>query len=84
MTRNFFTAAVALLGCLIGPVHAEDITAGSLKISTAWTRATPKVVIGGGYLTITNTGAASDRLVGGLSDVCTHFEVHEMGMTTAS
>jgi len=81
MTRNFFTAAVVLLGCLIGLVHAEEITAGSLKISAAWARATPKgASVGGGYLTITNIGAAPDRLVGGSSDVCTHFEVHEMGM----
>ena len=81
MTRIFFTVAVVLLGCLIGPVHGEDITAGSLKISAAWARATPKgASVGGGYLTITNTGATPDRLVGGSSDVCTHFEVHEMGM----
>ena len=81
MTRSFFAAAVVLLGCLIGPVHSEDITAGSLKISAAWARATPKgASVGGGYLTITNTGATPDRLVGGSSDVCTHFEVHEMDM----
>lgn len=81
MTRSFFAAAVVLLGCLIGPVHSDDTTAGSLKISAAWARATPKgASVGGGYLTITNTGATPDRLVGGSSDVCTHFEVHEMDM----
>ncbi len=63
------------------PVAAEEITAGNLKISAAWVRATPKgAPVGGGYLTITNTGTTPDRLVGGSSDVSNTFEVHEMSM----
>ena len=36
--------------------------------------------MGGGYFTITNTGNAADRLVGGTSDVSNRFEIHEMSM----
>jgi copper(I)-binding protein len=54
---------------------------GSLKLTAAWARATPKgATVGGGYFTITNTGNAADRLVGGTSDVSNRFEIHEMSM----
>ena len=63
------------------PAQAEDITAGSLKISAPWARATPKgASVGGGYMKIINTGDAPDRLVGGASDVSDRFEIHEMSM----
>ena len=71
----------AALACLAMPAEAADVTVGSLTISSAWTRATPKgAPVGGGYLTITNNGAAADRLVGGISDVSDRFEIHEMTM----
>jgi periplasmic copper chaperone A len=74
--------AAALLGTWLAmPVHAEDVMAGSLKISAPWARATPKgASVGGGYMTITNTGAAPDRLIGGTTAVSGSFEVHEMTM----
>ena len=63
------------------PAQADDVTAGSVKISAPWTRATPKgAAVGAGYMTITNTGSAPDRLVGGASDVSGRFEIHEMSM----
>jgi len=81
MTRIPFMAAAILAASLTIPAQAEDITAGSLKISAPWARATPKgASIGGGYMKITNTGSAPDRLVGGASDVSSRFEVHEMSM----
>lgn len=62
--------------------YAEDFTVvGRLKISAAWVRATPRgAPVGGGYLTITNTGNAPDRLIGGSSDAATRFEIHDMSM----
>ena len=55
--------------------------AGPLKIEGAWTRATPNgAKVAGGYLRITNTGAAPDRLVSGSSNASDKFEVHEMSM----
>ena len=74
-------AAAILAASLSIPAQAEDVTVGSLKISASWARATPKgASIGGGYMKITNTGGAPDRLVGGASDVSSRFEVHEMSM----
>ena len=81
MIRKAFTVAAFLAAWADVPAQAEDVTVGSLKISTAWARATPKgASIGGGYMKITNSGAAPDRLVGGSIDAANRFEVHEMSM----
>src|ERR1700681_1898588 len=81
MIRKAFTVAAFLAAWADVPAQAEDVTVGSLKISTAWARATPKgASIGGGYMKITNSGAAPDRLVGGSTDAANRFEVHEMSM----
>ena len=75
-----FVAAVIAAWAAMS-AQAEDVTAGSLKISAPWARATPKgASIGGGYMKITNTGAAPDRLIGGSTDVANRFELHEMKM----
>jgi copper(I)-binding protein len=76
-----FIIATIALGLLALPAQAGDVTAGALKISAAWARATPKgASVGGGYLTISNTGAASDRLIGGSTAIADNFEIHEMKM----
>lgn len=63
------------------PACAQEVKAGDLVITQAWTRATPNgAKIGGGYLTIENKGSAPDRLVGGSTDAAAKLEVHEMGM----
>jgi len=81
MTRIAFIVAAVLAVGVVLPAHAEDVTAGSLKISAPWTRATPKgASVGGGYLKIANTGTTPDRLTGGSTDVAGRFEVHEMSM----
>src|ERR1700752_641111 len=73
---------IALLAALFGaPASAEDIKAGDLVITQAWSRATPGgAKIGSGYLTIENKGAAPDRLTGVSADVAGKVEVHEMAM----
>ena len=54
---------------------------GKLVITAPWARATPKgAPVGGGYLTITNTGSEPDRLIGGSFPGAARFEVHEMTM----
>jgi len=79
MTRFAFIAALAVFTA--GPVQAQDITAGNLKISAPWVRATPKgASVGGGYMTIANSGSAGDRLVGGTSDVSSRLEIHTMSV----
>ena len=61
---------------------ADEIMAGDLVISQAWSRATPSgAKAGAGYLTITNKGSAPDRLIGGSSDVAGKVEIHEMTMS---
>ena len=81
MTRTAFLIAAVLAAWAVMPAQAADVTAGSLKISAPWARATPKgASVGGGYMTITNSGTAPDRLIGGSADVAGSFEVHEMKM----
>src|SRR6201982_2320723 len=63
------------------PARAEDIKAGDLVISQAWSRATPGgAKIAGGYLTIENKGSTPDRLGGGAGEVAAKIELHEMAM----
>lgn len=60
---------------------ASEYTVGKIKVSTPWTRATPKgAPVGGGYLSITNTGTEPDRLIGGTFPNAAKVEVHEMSM----
>ena len=74
-----FTALFAAL--LAAPARAEEVKAGDLVITQAWSRATPGgAKIGGGYLTIENKGKTPDRLIGGSADVAGRIEVHEMTM----
>jgi copper(I)-binding protein len=73
---------LTLFACsLAAPVRAQEVRAGDLVITQAWTRATPGGArIGGGYVTIENKGSAPDRLIGGSADVAGKVEVHEMAM----
>jgi hypothetical protein len=76
-------ACAIMLGCLPSPsARAEEVKAGDLVITQAWSRATPGgAKIGGGYLTIENKGSAPDRLVGGSADIAEKVQVHEMAMS---
>src|SRR5271155_600977 len=66
---------------LTAPIRAEEVRAGDLVITQAWSRATPGgAKIGGGYLTIENKGATPDRLIGGSADVAAKVQLHEMTM----
>ena len=78
--RTFAFAALAAT-LFAAPAHTEDVKAGDLVITQAWSRATPGgAKIAGGYLTIANKGAAADRLIGGSADVAGKLEIHEMTM----
>jgi periplasmic copper chaperone A len=80
MSRTIaFAAAITTL--LSAPLHAEDVKAGDLLISQAWSRQTPSgAKVAGAYLTIENKGTTADRLVSGSTDVAGRFEIHEMAM----
>ena len=72
--------ACVMLSCLfVAPALAEEIKAGGLVISQAWSRATPGgAKVAGGYLTIENKGTVADRLIGGSADIADKVQVHEM------
>src|SRR6266581_2992802 len=86
LTSASITRAIAcatmLAYFLAAPVLAEEVKAGDLVITQAWSRATPGgAKIAGGYLTIQNKGSAADRLIGGSADVADKVQVHEMATT---
>ena len=57
ITRQL-AAGAFLAALLLAPAHAEEVKAGDLVITQAWSRATPGgAKIGGGYLTIENKGS---------------------------
>jgi periplasmic copper chaperone A len=67
-----------LLGLAVATAHARDYKAGSLDIADPWSRATPQgASVAAGYMKITNTGATSDRLISGSSDVASRVEIQE-------
>jgi periplasmic copper chaperone A len=78
---QFSASSLLAFALFATPLRAEEIKAGDLVITQAWSRATPGgAKIGGGYLTIENKGSAADRLVGGSADVADKVQVHEMAM----
>jgi len=84
--RSMSVARAAVCAFLIAifpaaALRADEVKAGDLVISQAWSRATPGgAKIGGGYLTIENKGSTPDRLIGGSADIAGKIEVHEMAM----
>ncbi len=57
------------------------VTLGALEITGGFTRATlPNAPVGGGFLTITNTGAEADRLVSASAAIAKETQIHEMAM----
>src|SRR5260370_3692751 len=61
-------ACATVLSCfLAAPALAQEVKAGDLVITQAWSRATPGgAKVAGGHLTIENKGSAPDRPIGGL------------------
>lgn len=62
---------------------AHEFEAGPLVIDHPWARATvPAAKVGGGYLTVVNSGAEPDRLVSASvgPEVAERVEIHEMSM----
>src|SRR3712207_2777024 len=79
MQRSYIAAAAIAVTTLVCayPGAAHDYTLGSLQIAHPWARATPAgATVGAGYMTITNTGTQTDRLVGGSAAGASRIEVH--------
>ena len=76
---QFLASVLLVFSLFAAPASAEEVKAGDLVITQAWSRATPGgAKVGGGYLTIENKGSAPDRLIGGSADVADKVQVHEM------
>ncbi len=59
----------------------ETVKLGDLELSGSFTKAMPPAAkAGGGFVTITNNGSESDRLVSAASDVANMVQLHEMRM----
>lgn len=81
LTRRVLGAAVSALLLAAPSARADDVKAGDLVITQAWTRATPGgAKTGGGFLSIENKGSSPDKLVGVSADAAGKVEVHEMAM----
>jgi copper(I)-binding protein len=76
-TAIFVFVATCVLMVTDAPAHEYKV--GAIDIGHPWSRPTPKDAnIAGGYLTITNKGKTTDRLIGGSSPVASQIEVHEI------
>lgn len=80
MKLSYSLAAAALL-LSAGFATAHEFKAGPLKIGHPWSRATPAgAKVGGGYLSIENTGTTVDRLVSVSVPFAGRSEIHEMAV----
>ncbi len=80
---RLFRAALAATLLLAAPAFAHNgvVHLGPINISAPFTRATlPNAPVGGGYLTIENTGTEDDRLVSVASPVAGETQIHDMAM----
>jgi copper(I)-binding protein len=75
-------AAAALYPALVSPAAAAgDYDVGSIHISQPWSRATPKgAAAGAGYMTLTNKGAAPERVNCVSDDASAQCQIHSMTM----
>jgi copper(I)-binding protein len=76
-------AALAATVLLVVPAFAHNGVThlGDINISLPFTRATlPNAPVGGGFLTIENTGTEPDRLISATSAVAADTQIHEMAM----
>jgi copper(I)-binding protein len=76
LARGLLTSAVLVVGSIL----AAPLAAGQHATPTASPMASPAPMSGtaAAFMTITNSGAEADRLLGGSTDVAQVVEVHEM------
>lgn len=80
--RSALPRALSLFALLLAtPGLAHEYEAGAIAIGHPWSRATPPGArTGAGYLTLTNNGAAADRLVSASSPAAPNVEIHSMSV----
>ena len=71
--------AIAAISCGTASAQVAEYQVGKIKIVAPWTRATPESSkVGGGFMTLTNTGSEPDRLIAGSTEVAGALEIHEI------
>jgi periplasmic copper chaperone A len=90
MIRNLIAAAALgstfiLAGCNAAPEAdgpaATETASSSIALADPWSRETAEGQnAGGAFMTIANTGTATDRLTGGSTPVAGRVEIHTMTM----
>lgn len=83
MLQTFRFAAIvglAVSASLLSlPAASHDFSIGDIEIGHPWARLAPaSAPVAGGYLTLTNTGAQPDTLIGGTTAAAERVEIHEM------
>ncbi len=74
-----FAAILAMLGAK--PFFAWEYKIGEIELEQPWSRATPAGArVAGGYVEITNEGAAPDRLVSASAEIAGKTEIHRMAI----
>lgn len=83
LLKEIIFAAALSFGALAGlaETHAHEIKVGDIVIDHPWSRQSPMAAdVGAGFMRITNTGAADDRLVKVESPVSKTVQLHDMKM----
>ncbi len=77
--RTFLAASPALLSPA-APITAaaQEARAGDLAVQQPWTRAAGQGATGAGFLSISNRGAAADRLLSAATPAARAVELHTM------
>jgi copper(I)-binding protein len=71
----------AVFGLIASAAVAHGYRSGALSIQHPWSRETAVgQAVGGGFLTITNSGAREDRLISGTTPVAAEVQLHTMTM----
>ncbi|MDP2259195.1 MAG: copper chaperone PCu(A)C [Caulobacter sp.] len=76
MNRRILTLALGA-ALLAGVAQAHSFAIGGLDIGHPWSRPAPQGGNGAGFLSVTSTAPAPDRLVGASSPVAGRVEIHE-------
>lgn len=73
--------ALAVVQLLAGQVLAADYKLGTIQITQPWARASPKgASTGAAYMTVTNSGSATEHLNCVSSDAAKMCQIHSMTM----
>jgi periplasmic copper chaperone A len=78
LRRPLFALIAVLQATLPAVAIAQEARAGDLAVQQPWTRAAGQGATGGGFLSISNRGAAADRLLSASSPAARAMELHTM------